>query len=66
MPNDPQTMIGLAIGAVVLVWLVFSVVKKLFGLALVASIVLVIAVLWLNPGLAQLVWANLQGVFGSR
>ena len=66
MPNDPQTMIGLAVGAVIVVWLVFSVLKKLFGLALIAGIVLVIAVLWFNPGLANQLWSNAQMLLGMR
>ncbi|MBE7732217.1 hypothetical protein [Devosia faecipullorum] len=66
MPNDPQTLIGLAVGAVIVVWLVFSVLRKLFGLALLAAIVLGAAVLWFNPGLAQLAWTNLQAFLGTR
>lgn len=66
MPNDPQTLIGLAIGAVIVIWLVFSVLKKLFGLALVAAIVAAAALLWFNPGLANQLWTGLQAFFGSR
>ncbi|KKB09961.1 hypothetical protein [Devosia chinhatensis] len=66
MPNDPQTLIGLAIGAVIVLWLVFSVLKKLFGLALVAGIVAAIAFLWFNPQVAQELWAQTQTMIGMR
>lgn len=66
MPNDPQTMIGLAVGAIIVVWLVFSVLKKLFGLALIAAIVAAIAFFWFNPEMAGQLWNNLQAFLGSR
>ncbi len=66
MPNDPQMLIGLAVGTVVVVWLVFSVLKKLFGLALIAAIVAVIALLWFNPGLATQFWSQAQTILGMR
>lgn len=66
MPTDSTTLIGLAIGAVILAWLVFSVLRKLFGFALIAVIVLAATVLWFNPDLASQLWTNLQMVIGSR
>jgi len=66
MPNDPQTLIGLAVGAVIVLWLVFSVLKKLFGLALVASIIAVIAFFWFNPEMAGHLWAQAQMLLGMR
>jgi hypothetical protein len=49
MPTDPMTLLGLGVGAVVVVWLVFSVVKKMVGIALVLALVAVGWFLWTNP-----------------
>jgi hypothetical protein len=49
MPTDPMTLLGLGVGAVVVVWLVFSVVKKMVGIALVLTLVAVGWFLWTNP-----------------
>jgi len=56
MPTETYTLIGLAVAAVVVVWLVFSVLKKVFGLLLLAILVSVGFLLWQNPELAQ--WAR--------
>lgn len=53
MPTDSSTLIVLGIGAVILAWLVFSVVKKLFGVALVAAIAFGGYILWNNPDLLR-------------
>ncbi|ODT67915.1 MAG: hypothetical protein ABS75_22310 [Pelagibacterium sp. SCN 63-23] len=66
MPNDPQSMIGLAVGAIIVIWLVFSVLKKLFGLALIAGIVAAIAFLWFNPEVARELWTQTQTMIGMR
>ncbi len=66
MPNDPQTLIGLAVGAVIVLWLVFSVLKKLFGLALVAGIVALVAFFWFNPEIAAQLWSQAQIMLGMR
>ncbi|ODT50673.1 hypothetical protein [Devosia sp. 63-57] len=66
MPNDPNSLIGLAVVAVIVLWLVFSVLKKLFGLALVAAIVGAAAFLWFNPGLAAQLWTQAQMMLGMR
>ena len=66
MPTDSTTLIGLAIGAVILAWLVFSVLRKLFGLALIAALVLAVTVLWFNPGLANQLWSQIQMLLGTR
>lgn len=42
-------MIGLGVAAVVVAWLVFSVFKKVLGLALLASLALGAWLLWSNP-----------------
>jgi len=47
-------------------WLVFSVLKKLFGLALVAGIIAVIAFFWFNPEMAGNLWAQAQMLLGMR
>ena len=53
MQADSVTLIGLAVAAIVVLWLVFSVLKKVVGFALVAAIVAAGAFLWFNPGIAQ-------------
>ncbi|SFV38512.1 hypothetical protein SAMN05216456_3473 [Devosia crocina] len=44
-----MTLMGLGIGAVVVVWLVFSVVKKLVGIAIVLALAGAAWFLWSNP-----------------
>lgn len=56
IPTDNYTLIGLGVAAVVVAWLVFSVLKKVFGLLLLAVIVGGGFLLWQNPELAQ--WAR--------
>ncbi|MEQ9636071.1 MAG: hypothetical protein RLW68_08300 [Devosia marina] len=53
MPTDMSSLLVLGIGAAILLWLVFSVMKKLFGLALVAALVFGGYMLWTNPDLQQ-------------
>lgn len=53
MPTDMSSLLVLGIGAAILLWLVFSVVKKLFGLALIAALVFGGYMLWTNPDLQQ-------------
>ena len=55
MPNDPATLIGLGVAAIVVIWLVFSVLKKLFGFILITAIFVAGFILWTNPGLLQMV-----------
>jgi len=49
MPTDPITLMGLGIGAVVVIWLVFSVVKKVVGIAIVLALAAGAWFLWTNP-----------------
>ncbi|MBB4051568.1 ABC-type bacteriocin/lantibiotic exporter with double-glycine peptidase domain [Devosia subaequoris] len=53
MPHDYPTLVILGIGAAILLWLIFSVMKKLFGLALIAALVFGGYMLWTNPDLQQ-------------
>ncbi|GAB5429888.1 MAG: hypothetical protein Devi2KO_33470 [Devosia indica] len=53
MPTDMSSLLVLGIGAAILLWLVFSVMKKLFGLALIAALVFGGYMLWTNPDLQQ-------------
>ena len=48
-------LIGLGVGAIVVLWLVFSVLKKLIGFVFLGAIVLAGFLLWTNPGLQQAV-----------
>lgn len=49
IPTDPLTLMGFGIGAVVIVWLLFSVVKRMVGIALVLALVAGGWFLWTNP-----------------
>jgi len=49
IPTDPLTLMGLGIGAVVVIWLIFSVVKKVVGIAIVLALVAGAWFLWTNP-----------------
>lgn len=53
MPTDMSSLLVLGIGAAILLWLVFSVMKKLFGVALIAALVFGGYMLWANPDLQQ-------------
>lgn len=53
MPTDMSSLLVLGIGAAILLWLVFSVMKKLFGVALIAALVFGGYMLWTNPDLQQ-------------
>ncbi|MGV3574179.1 MAG: hypothetical protein ACO1O4_03465 [Devosia sp.] len=49
IPTDPLTLMGFGIGAVVVIWLIFSVVKKMVGIAIVLALVAGGWFLWTNP-----------------
>ena len=62
--TDTATMIGLGLLAVVVAWLVFSVLKKVIGLLFVAALVVSAFVLWQNPALRDSLFGWLQGMMG--
>lgn len=49
--GDNYTLIGLGLAALLAIWLVFSVVKRIFGLLLLAGLAVAGYVLWNNPAL---------------
>ncbi|KKC39514.1 hypothetical protein WH87_04785 [Devosia epidermidihirudinis] len=55
IPTDTYTLVGLGVAAVVVLWLVFSVLKKVFGLVLLAAILGAGFMLWHNPEMLH--WA---------
>ncbi len=61
MPTDTPSLLILGIGAAIVLWLVFSVMKKLFGLALIAAVAFGAYMLWTNPGLLDQVMAYFRG-----
>ena len=61
IPNDTITLLGLGVGAIVIVWLVFSVLKKVMGLLVLAAVVVAGFVLWQNPALLQSLIGWIQG-----
>jgi hypothetical protein len=66
MPADTYTMLGLGVAAVVVVWLVFSVMKKVFGLLLLVALAAGAYVLWTNPDAMNAVTAAVGGLWGDR
>jgi hypothetical protein len=66
MPSDSYMLIGLGCAALLAVWLVFSLVKKIFGLALLAALALGLFVLWNNPAMLHQLIAFASGVVGAQ
>ena len=58
-----MTLMGLGVAAVVIVWLVFSVLKKVIGLLFLAAVVIGAFVLWQNPAMLQALLAWVQNFF---
>ena len=61
--SDTYTLIGLGVGAMVVLWLVFSVLKKVIGLMLLAAMAAAAFLLWQNRAMRDTLLAWLQGVF---
>lgn len=51
--TDNYLLIGLGFAALLIAWMVFSLIKKVFGLVLVGAIILAGLVLWTNPALLK-------------
>jgi hypothetical protein len=66
MPTDNLTLIGLGLAGLFIVWLVFSLVKKVFGLVLLAALLIGAYLLWNNPVLLQSLLDTVGGFFGGR
>ena len=66
MQTDNLTLIGLGLAGLFIVWLVFSLVKKAFGLALLAALVIGAYLLWNNPAMLQGLLNTVAGFFGGR
>jgi hypothetical protein len=49
IPDDLYSMLVMAVGAVVTIWLVMFVVRKLIGIALVAALIIGGVIVWQNP-----------------
>ena len=61
MPTDSATLIGLGVAAIVILWLVFSVLKKVIGFIFLAAFAAAAFFLWTNPVLLQRLLAMLPG-----
>ena len=59
-------LIGLGCAALLAVWLVFSLVKKIVGLALLAALALGLFMLWNNPAMLNQLIAFASGLLGTR
>jgi uncharacterized membrane protein YraQ (UPF0718 family) len=59
-------LIGLGLAALFAVWLVYSLVKKILGLALLAALVVAGFVLWNNPAMLQSLLQTVSGFMASR
>lgn len=66
MGQDSYLLIGLGLAALFAVWLVYSLVKKILGLALLAALVVAGFVLWNNPAMLQSVLQTVSGFMASR
>lgn len=56
IPDDFYSMLVMAVGVVITIWLVMFVVRKLIGIALVAALIIGGFMIWQNPtmlGIAQ-------------
>lgn len=56
-----MTLIGLGVAAVVVAWLVFSVLKKVIGLLFLAAVAFGGYMLWQDPALRDRVVSWIQG-----
>lgn len=63
---DNYTMIGLGFAALLVVWLVFSLIRKIMGMALLATLALGAYLIWVNPDLRASVFTTVMGLFGAR
>lgn len=61
IPTDTITLIGLGVAALVAVWLVFSLVRKVFGFLLLIAIGIGAWYLWTNPETAQALLGSVMG-----
>lgn len=57
---DTTTLIGLGIGGIIVLWLVFSVMRKLFGIVLLLAIAGAAYIFWTQPELFHRTVANLS------
>lgn len=53
IPTDDLTLIGLGLAAIFVLWLVFAMIRKLFGLVLIGALVLGGWVVWNDPELLE-------------
>ena len=53
MPTETYTLVGLGVAAVAIIWLVFSVAKKLLGLLLLVALVAAAFIAWQHPELVR-------------
>tara|TARA_R110002020_G_scaffold327591_3_gene543526 strand:+ start:486 stop:686 length:201 start_codon:yes stop_codon:yes gene_type:complete len=66
MPTDNLTLIALCLGGLLIVWLVFSLIRKVFGLLLLAALVVGAYVLWTNPAMLRGLLDTIGGFTGWR
>ena len=59
--SDTITLIGLGVAAVVIIWLVFSVLKKVIGLLFLGAVAFGAYMLWKDPVLLNQVLDWVQG-----
>jgi len=55
------TLVGLGVAAVVIAWLVFSVLKKVIGLLFLAAVAFAAYMMWQDPALRDQVINWIQG-----
>lgn len=65
IPTDSFALIAIGLVALAAFWLVFSLVRKMFGLVLLVALAIGAWVLWSNPGFIHAATDALAGFVGS-
>ncbi|WMT85310.1 hypothetical protein NO932_10170 [Pelagibacterium sp. 26DY04] len=58
IPTDNPTILIYALAALVVLWLVFAMMRKLFGIAIILALVGGAWLLWSNPELLENLWSR--------
>lgn len=60
--NDTTLLIGLGVAAVLVAWLIFSVLKKVIGLLFLAALAFGAFMVWRDPALLNQLLTTLRGM----
>ena len=65
IPTDSLTLIGLGVAAIVVVWLAFSILKKVIGFAVLAVVIIGAVVIWNDPALMNQITGEASKLMAS-